>query len=131
MFDLSTGPRKTIAASFVATCLVAVATIADMICGYPFAGMIGFDIVFLVSSGIVMYLACDVWRGFAPAHPFHTERSPIRHSSTLDRQSRNERIATVQKVDSALVRFVRTPSSVGALPARRPLTYHPVAHSRS
>ncbi len=74
MLDLSSGPKKTVFFSFLGGLSVALATIADLILGYPFAGYYGFDIVFLLSAANVMYLAYDTWRDLVPRR--RTSRKP-------------------------------------------------------
>jgi hypothetical protein len=45
--------------------VVALAAIADLILSMPFGGSMIFDILFLVSAGIVGYLAYDTFRELA------------------------------------------------------------------
>jgi hypothetical protein len=66
MLDLSSGPKKTVFFSFLGGACVALATIADLIFGYPFAGYSGLDILFLLSAANVIYLAYDTWRDLVP-----------------------------------------------------------------
>ena len=42
--------------------LVALAALADIFTDKPFAGQIMFDVMFLLSAGIVGYMAWDTWR---------------------------------------------------------------------
>ena len=42
--------------------LVALAAIADIFTGKPFAGQMLFDIMFLLSAGIVGYMGWNTWR---------------------------------------------------------------------
>jgi hypothetical protein len=84
MFDLSSGPKKAVAFSSLAALIVALATIADLIVGYPFAGTVGFDILFLLSAANVLYLAYDTWRDLVP-------RRRVNRKHAIGRKRANER----------------------------------------
>ena len=78
MLDLSSGPGKAVAFSALAALIVALATIADLIFGYPFAGYSGFDILFLLSAANVMYLAYDTWRDLVPRRMINRKHAIVR-----------------------------------------------------
>jgi threonine/homoserine/homoserine lactone efflux protein len=46
--------------SMAASGLVAVTAVVDMILGIPYAGKMTFDIMFLVSAAVVIYMGYDV-----------------------------------------------------------------------
>lgn len=48
--------------SMAVAVLVAVAALADIVTGAPFAGQVMFDVMFLISAGIVGYMGWDTWR---------------------------------------------------------------------
>lgn len=48
--------------SMAVAALVALAAVADIVTGTPFAGQVTFDIMFLLSAGIVGYMGWDTWR---------------------------------------------------------------------
>lgn len=54
--------------SIAIAALMIVLTILDMFAGYPwrpFGGQVVFDICFLIASGVVLYMAHDVWQDHA------------------------------------------------------------------
>ena len=58
-------PKRAVIASMVVAVVVAVAAIADMVVGVPFSGTshtFMMDILFVVCSAIVGYLAWDAYR---------------------------------------------------------------------
>jgi hypothetical protein len=90
MFDLSTGPKKAVAISALAGLIVALATVADLIWAFPFAGMIGFDILFLLSAANVIYLAYDAYQDLVPRRRRHGKRSSPKPATNADRRAENE-----------------------------------------
>ena len=46
--------------SMAATGIVAVTAIVDMVLGIPYSGMMVFDIMFLISAAIIIYMGYDV-----------------------------------------------------------------------
>ncbi len=96
MLDLSSGPKKAVALSALGALIVAVATVADLIFGYPFAGYVGFDILFLLCAANVMYLAYDTWRDLAPRR-----RSNRKHSIYRKPVSEQENRETKPPVEIA------------------------------
>lgn len=64
MIDLSTGTRKVVFASAYVSGIVAIAAACDMLLPYPFHPFhhqIGFDLTYLFSSLIVIWMARDTW----------------------------------------------------------------------
>lgn len=59
---MTPGTRKMLIGSMVVAGLVAVAALADIVTGAPFAGQVMFDVMFLLSAGIVGYMGWDTWR---------------------------------------------------------------------
>lgn len=65
---MADAPKKMVIASMVIAGLVGLAAICDLIVGIPFSGMTGgehvrlTDILFIVCSGIVGYLAYDAYK---------------------------------------------------------------------
>jgi len=55
-------PKNLVFASFGAAGLVSVLAIIDLITKFPFAGSMLMDILFLISSAIVGYLAWDAYK---------------------------------------------------------------------
>ena len=55
-------PKNMVFGSFGAAGLVAVLAILDIATKYPFAGSMTMDILFLLSAGIVDYLAWDAYK---------------------------------------------------------------------
>ena len=55
-------PKNMVLASFGAAGLVAVLSILDIVTKFPFAGSLTMDILFLLSSAIVGYLAWDSYK---------------------------------------------------------------------
>jgi hypothetical protein len=90
MFDFSTGPKKAVGLSALAALIVALATIADLIWAFPFAGMIGFDILFLLCAANVIYLAYDAYQDLAPRMRSHRRRSSAKPATDADRRAENE-----------------------------------------
>jgi hypothetical protein len=58
-------PKNMIFASFGAAGLVSLLAIMDIATKFPFAGSVVMDILFLISSGIVGYLAWDAYKDMA------------------------------------------------------------------
>lgn len=58
-------PKNLVMGSFAVAGLVAAAAVLDMILGFPFAGQMTFDILFLVAAAIVGYLAYDAYKDMA------------------------------------------------------------------
>jgi hypothetical protein len=58
-------PKNLVFASFGAAGLVSVLAILDLAMKFPFAGSITMDILFLLSSAIVGYLAWDAYKDMA------------------------------------------------------------------
>jgi hypothetical protein len=54
--------KKVILASMGAAGLVALLTITDLALEFPFGRQVGLDIMFLLSAGMVIYLAYDSYR---------------------------------------------------------------------
>ncbi|QDV28545.1 hypothetical protein Spb1_04080 [Planctopirus ephydatiae] len=52
-------PKKIIYASFAACGLVGLAAILDLIIGMPFGGSVVFDVLFLLSAAVIVYLGYD------------------------------------------------------------------------
>ena len=46
--------------SMAASGIVAVTAIVDMVLGIPYSGMMVFDIMFLISAAIIIYMGYDV-----------------------------------------------------------------------
>ena len=46
--------------SMAASGIVAVTAIVDMVMGIPYSGKMGFDIMFLISAAIIIYMGYDV-----------------------------------------------------------------------
>ena len=46
--------------SMAASGIVAVTAIVDMVLGIPYSGMVLFDIMFLISAAIIIYMGYDV-----------------------------------------------------------------------
>jgi hypothetical protein len=65
---MSDAPKKMIVGSMIAAGLVGLAAICDLVIGIPFSGISGgehtrmMDILFIVCSGIVGYLAYDAYQ---------------------------------------------------------------------
>ena len=59
---MTPGTKKMLIGSMAVAGLVAVAALADIVTGAPFAGLVMFDVMFLVSAGIVGYMGLDTWR---------------------------------------------------------------------
>ena len=59
---MTPGTKKMLIGSMAVAALVAVAALADIITGAPFAGQVMFDVMFLISAGIVGYMGWDTWR---------------------------------------------------------------------
>ncbi|WP_437204738.1 hypothetical protein [Planctomicrobium sp. SH664] len=57
-------PKRVIIGSMAVAALVAVAAIADIVTGVPFSGKstMVMDIMFIICSGIVCYLAYDAYK---------------------------------------------------------------------
>ncbi len=90
MFDFSTGPKKAVGLSALAALIVALATIADLIWEFPFAGMIGFDILFLLCAANVMYLAYDAYQDLIPRRRRHGRRSSPKPATNADTRAERE-----------------------------------------
>jgi hypothetical protein len=58
-------PKNMIFASFGAAGLVSILAILDLATGFPFAGSMIMDILFILSSAIVGYLAWDAYKDMA------------------------------------------------------------------
>ncbi|MDB5345420.1 MAG: hypothetical protein JWP89_3797 [Schlesneria sp.] len=58
-------PKNMVFGSFGAAGLVAVLAILDIVTGYPFAKSMTMDILFILSAGIVGYLAWDAYKDMA------------------------------------------------------------------
>lgn len=54
--------KKMLIGSMAVSVLVGLAALVDMVTGKPFAGQVTFDVMFLMSGGIVGYMAWDTWR---------------------------------------------------------------------
>ena len=52
--------KQMLLGSMAASGLVAVTAIADLIIGIPYAGSMVFDILFLISAGIIVYMGYEV-----------------------------------------------------------------------
>ncbi|MDA0588411.1 MAG: hypothetical protein O2820_08515 [Planctomycetota bacterium] len=59
---MTPGTKKMLIGSMAVAVLVAVAALADIVTGAPFAGQVMFDVMFLISAGIVGYMGWDTWR---------------------------------------------------------------------
>jgi hypothetical protein len=90
MFDFSTGPKKAVAFSALAAVIVALATISDLIYAFPFAGMTGFDVLFLLSALNVIYLAYDAYQDLAPRMRSHRRRSRAKPATDAHRRAKIE-----------------------------------------
>ncbi len=55
-------PKNMVFGSFGAAGLVALLAILDIVTKYPFAGSMTMDILFILSAGIVGYLAWDAYK---------------------------------------------------------------------
>lgn len=66
MLDLSTSSKKVVFGSAVAAALISLATSADLIFGYPFHGMVWFDLAFLISACCVLTMAYETWLDLEP-----------------------------------------------------------------
>ena len=51
--------RKIVIASGVVACIVLIAAILDIVSGFPFAGKMFLDIVFIISALIIGYMCYD------------------------------------------------------------------------
>lgn len=54
--------KRLLLASMVASGLVAVTAIVDLVLGIPYSGKMMFDIFFLISAAIVLYLGYEVFK---------------------------------------------------------------------
>ena len=52
--------KQMLLGSMAASGLVAVTAIADLIISIPYAGSIVFDILFLISAGVIVYMGYEV-----------------------------------------------------------------------
>ncbi len=59
---MTPGVKKMLIGSMAVAVLVALAAIADLAIGVPFAGQMVFDIMFLVSALLVGYMVFDTYR---------------------------------------------------------------------
>ncbi|MEX0716394.1 MAG: hypothetical protein WD066_07405 [Planctomycetaceae bacterium] len=59
---MSKASKQMVLGSMVAAGLVAVAALVDMVAGFPFAGSMVFDIIFLIAAGLVIYLGWDAYQ---------------------------------------------------------------------
>lgn len=59
---MSKASKQMILGSMVAAGLVALAALVDIVSGYPFAGRLVFDIIFLIAAGLVIYLGWDAYQ---------------------------------------------------------------------
>lgn len=115
MLDLSTGPRQAVALSALAALTVAFATVADLIWAFPFAGMVRFDILFLLSAANVIYLAYDAYRDLVPRRRRHGPRSSPKPATNVGRQTDRKSNAVAQRrVEKDFSRPIRK-ASVSAL----------------
>ena len=48
--------------SMAASGIVAVTAIVDMVLGIPYSGMVLFDIMFLISAAIIIYMGYEVFK---------------------------------------------------------------------
>lgn len=54
--------KQLLLVSMAATGLVAVTAIVDLIIGIPYSGKMAFDIMFLVSAAIVLYMGYETFK---------------------------------------------------------------------
>lgn len=59
---MTDAPKKMIMGSMAVSGLVAALALVDMIIGIPFRGSTMMDIMFLISSGLVLFLCWDAWK---------------------------------------------------------------------
>lgn len=57
--------KKMILGSMIAAAVVALAALVDLVAGFPFAGQMIMDIMFLVGAAIVLYLGWDAYKDLA------------------------------------------------------------------
>lgn len=55
-------PKRMVVGSMVAAGLVSLLALADLVSGVPYGRALVMDIMFLVSGGIVIYLAWETYR---------------------------------------------------------------------
>ncbi|MHC4877326.1 MAG: hypothetical protein ACYTGL_12595 [Planctomycetota bacterium] len=59
---MTPGVKKMLFGSMAVAGIVAILAIVDLVAGFPFAGQMVFDIMFLVSALLVAYMAFDTYR---------------------------------------------------------------------
>lgn len=61
MIDLSTTPRRAIAGSMLGAGLVGLAALVDLLIAHPFAGLVWFDVTYLVCAALVIVMGVEAW----------------------------------------------------------------------
>ncbi|MBI1310325.1 hypothetical protein GC176_03380 [bacterium] len=59
---MTPGVKKMLLGSMAVAGVVGILSIVDLAAGFPFAGQMVFDIMFLVSAALVGYMAFDAYR---------------------------------------------------------------------
>jgi len=84
MLDDPSKPKAAVIASAVAAGIVALATLSDLACGFPFRGRIWFDLSFLIGACCTLLMARETWHDLQP----HARRAR-RHASSEARAARS------------------------------------------
>ena len=59
---MTSGVRNMLFGSMAVAGIVGILSIVDLVAGFPFAGQMVFDIMFLVSAALVGYMAFEAYR---------------------------------------------------------------------
>ena len=59
---MTPGTKRMLIGSFAVAGLVGIASVVDIFAGFPFAGRIMLDIMFILSAALIGYMGWDTWR---------------------------------------------------------------------
>jgi hypothetical protein len=54
--------KRMLLGSMAASGIVAVTSLVDMILGFPYSGRLVLDVLFLISAGIIIYMAYEAYK---------------------------------------------------------------------
>ena len=60
--DMSNQIKRMLLGSMAASGIVAVTSLVDMILGFPYSGRLVLDVLFLISAGIIIYMAYEAYK---------------------------------------------------------------------